>query len=94
VLAGNTAGIRVTEPGWKCWKDELLRTQDKCRPMKTSVEAKEKSSDAGAGFLHPRYFEIKDRQASYPREKKNDLFTPFLLTIPVIIMLIILIYSL
>jgi hypothetical protein len=94
VLAGNAAWIRVPEPRWKCRKDEMLRTQDKRRPMKTSLEAKEKNTDAGAGFLRRPYFEISGPQATNSPEKKNDLLTPFLLTIPVIIMLIILVYSL
>jgi hypothetical protein len=60
--------------------------------MKTSLEAKEKNADAG--FLRRPYFEISGPPATNSPEKKNDLLTPFLLTIPVIIMLIILVYSL
>jgi hypothetical protein len=62
--------------------------------MKTSFETKGKTRNANAGFPGRQYVDMSDGMPTRSSEKKNDLFTPFLLTLPVIIMLIILIYGL
>lgn len=62
--------------------------------MKTPLEMDEKNTSFQADFLRHQYFQMNDRPATQSKGKKDDLFTPFLLSIPVIIMLIILIYSL
>ena len=62
--------------------------------MKTPLEIEDKNSSIDAEFLRRQYFQISDKPIMKTTEKRNELLTPFLLSIPVIIMLIILVYSL
>lgn len=62
--------------------------------MKSPSEIEEKQPGTDADTLRRRYLQLNDRLMVKNTEKKGDLLTPFLLSIPVIIMLIILMYSL
>jgi hypothetical protein len=61
--------------------------------MKTPLEIEDRNSP-DAEILRRQYFQLNDQPVVKRTDKKDDLLTPFLLSIPVIIMLIILIYSL
>lgn len=74
--------------------EEPTKRTNKEKPMKTPLEMEEKTTSLEADFLRSQYFQMNDRPAIKPNGKKDDLLTPFLLSIPVILMLIILIYSL
>lgn len=62
--------------------------------MKTSLETEEKNGAMDADVLRRQYFSVNDQPRPKTVQKNESLLTPFLLSIPVIIMLIILIYSL
>lgn len=62
--------------------------------MKTPLEIEEKNTSTEADFLRRQYFDKNDSRLMKIQEKNESMLTPFLLSIPVIIMLIILIYSL
>lgn len=74
--------------------EEAKKRTHKEKPMKTPLEMDEKTSSLEADFLRSQYFQMNDRPVIKSNGKKDDLLTPFLLSIPVILMLIILIYSL
>ena len=62
--------------------------------MKSPIEKEEKTTGMDAEILRRQYFGFTETNGQQNSEKTQTLLTPFLLSLPVIIMLIILIYSL